>query len=159
MKSMKVIAGIVAVVLVIGLILGLMKLTDHSKEFRQALYSGNTALVEKMIKEHPSLANAKDIDGQEKGWTPLHVAAYSGDVEMVKVLLNHHAKVDAVDKRGLTPLLWTAFEGKQEVAAVLLSNGADINARGRDGRTTLDLAKNTLNEKMIQLLRERGAKE
>jgi ankyrin repeat protein len=159
MKAMKVIAGIVVAVLVIVLVLGVMKLTDHSKEFRKALYSRNTVLVEKMLKEHPSLANAKNIDGQEKGWTPLHVAAYSGDVAMTKVLLNHHAKVDAVDNRGLTPLLWTAFEGKEEVAGVLLSNGADINARGKDGRTTLDLAKNTLNEKMIQLLRERGAKE
>ncbi|EEF58825.1 ankyrin repeat domain-containing protein [Pedosphaera parvula] len=159
MKSLKVIVAAAGVLVLAVVVLVMLKMADHTKEFRNALYSGNVALVEKLLKEHPSLANVKNVDGQEKGWTPLHVAAYVGDAELAKVLLNHHAKVDAMDNRGLTPLLWTAFGGKEEMAAVLLSNGADVNARGKDGRTTLDLAKNTLNEKLIQLLRERGAKE
>jgi ankyrin repeat protein len=158
-KSLKVIVPFLVALLVLGLGFAWWKLTDHTKELRRALYSGNVALTEKLLNQHPSLANAKDIDGQEKGWTPLHVAAYTGDAEMVRVLLKHHAKVDARDKRDLTPLLWTAFGGKEDVAQVLLSNGADVNARGKDGRTTLDLAKNTLNDKLIELLRERGAKE
>ncbi|MDB6122483.1 MAG: proteasome non-ATPase regulatory subunit 10 [Pedosphaera sp.] len=158
MKSLKVIIPLL-VVLALALVFGVWKLTDHTKEFRNALYSGNKELVEKMLKQHPSLANAKNIDGHERGWTPLHVAANTGDVEIAKVLLNHHARVDERDNRGLTPLLWTAFGGKDEVAAVLLSNGADVNARGKDGRTTLALAKISLDNKLIALLRERGAKE
>ena len=55
--------------------------------------------------------------------------------------------------------IWPDALGKDEVAAVLLSNGADVNARGKDGRTTLELAKISLDNKLIALLRERGAKE
>jgi ankyrin repeat protein len=82
-----------------------------------------------------------------------------GSPEIIKVLLAHHANTEARDKRGLTPLLWTAFVGKPDAAAALLSGGADINAKGRDGRTTLDQAKISMNQELITLLRERGAKE
>lgn len=159
MKSGKVILGIIGALLVVVLALVIWKLTDHTKEFRNALYSGNVEKVEKMLKQHPSLANAKNIDGKKEGWAPLHVAAYHGDAALAKVLLDHHAKVNARDDHERTPLLLTAFGGKEEVAAVLLSNGADVNARGRDGRTTLDHAKITLNGKLVELLRERGAKD
>jgi ankyrin repeat protein len=158
MKSLKIIGPIV-IVLVLAAVFGIWKLTDHTKEFRNALYSGNAERVEKLLKAHPSLVNAKNIDGRGKGSTPLHIAAESGDVEVAKVLIDHHARLDERDNRGLTPLLWTAFGGKDEMAALLLSSGADVNARGKDGRTTLELAKISLNSKLTALLRERGAKE
>jgi ankyrin repeat protein len=142
---------------------------NQTVEFERALYSGNVSRVEELLKSHPSLANAKNMESEwqvtgrkqvpANGWTALHVAAYLGDPEMVKLLVKYHANVNARDKRGLTPLLWTAFGGHSDSAAVLLSNGADINARGPDGRSTIDLAKLSLDSKMLDLLRERGAKE
>lgn len=159
MKSMKVIIGIVGAVLVVALGLVIWKMTDHTKEFRNALHSRNVGQVEKLLKQHPSLANARNMDGEDKGWTPLHWVAYHGDTRMAKVLLNHHAKTNLRDALDRTPLLLSAFRGNEEVAALLLSNGADINARGRDGRTALDHARITLNLKLAELLRERGAKD
>jgi ankyrin repeat protein len=148
--------------IVVGLVLFVLfeRFTDHTAEFRRALYSGNLSRVEDLLKAHPSLANAKNMDrGSGNGWEPLHVAANLGDPDLVKLLVRYGAKVDARDNRGLTPLLWTAFAGRHDAAAALLSNGADINARGPDGRTTLELAKLSLDNKLIELLRERGAKE
>ena len=145
-----------------------LKLSDHTAEFRDALMSGNVSRVESLLKKHPSLANATGMDFSHanwgkpvvtEGWTPLHLAAYMGDAEMIKLLARNHAKMNQKDKGGLTPLLWTAFGGKHEAAAALLANGADINARGRDGRSTLDLAKLSLDDKLIELLRRNGAKE
>ncbi len=159
MKSLKfIIPGVVAIILVaIGF--WIARATDHRADLRRYIYTGNTQGLEELLKKHPSAVNATDVDTEGKGWTPLHMAAYTGNPAIIKVLLDHHAKTETRDNRGLTPLLWTAFVGKPEAAAALLSGGADINARGRDGRTTLEQAKISLNQQMIELLRERGAKE
>ncbi|HEX3798605.1 MAG TPA: ankyrin repeat domain-containing protein [Verrucomicrobiae bacterium] len=155
MKSWKIIVSIAIVAAVVAFVF--LRTANHTVEFRRALYSGDISQVEKLLQAHPTLANA-DVD-PSKGWTPLHVAANLGDPDLVKLLVHYGAKVDVRDKRGLTPLLWTAFAGRRDAAAALLSNGADINARGPDGRTTLDLAKLSLDNSLIDLLRERGAHE
>jgi ankyrin repeat protein len=161
MKFKKIII-LITIVVAVALFFLLRRATDHTAEFRRALYSGNISRIEDLLHSHPSLANATGMGYQDKkdiGWTPLHVAANLGDPDLVKLLVRYGAKVEARDKRGLTPLLWTAFAGRRDAAAALLSNGADINARGPDGRTTLDLAKLSLDNSLIELLRERGAKE
>jgi ankyrin repeat protein len=142
---------------------------DTRKEFRDALYSGNHDRVEALLKAHPALANARHMDysrGERPNpvaladnWTPLHVAAYLGDADLIRLLMKYHADPNATDQRGLTPLLWTAFGGKHAAAAALLQNGANVNARGPDGRTTLDLAKLSLDTELLDLLRQYGAKE
>ena|SRR5579859_5039673 len=145
-----------------------LKLNDHTAEFREALFRGDHERVEALLKKHSSLANSTGMDFSNlkwgkpvvvDGWTPMHLAAYMGDAEMIKLLARYHAKVDIKDKRGLTPLLWTAFGGKREAAAALLASGADINARGSDGRSTIDLAKLSLDSDLVDLLRQHGAKE
>lgn len=159
MKALKfMIPAVVVIALIVAGFL-IAKATDHRAELRRYIYTGNTQGLDELLTKHPSAANVANVDTEGKGWTPLHMAAYTGNPAIIKVLLDHHAKTEARDKRGLTPLLWTAFVGKPEAAAALLSGGADINAKGRDGRTTLDQAKITLNQDLIALLRERGAKE
>jgi hypothetical protein len=135
------------------------KATDRRPQLSRLIYSGNAKALDEFLTKHPSLSNAKNVDWEGKGMTPLHLAAYMGNSEILKVLLDHHANTEARDKRGLTPLLWTTFVGNPQAAAALLSGGADINAKGRDGRTALEMAKLSLNQEMIALLRERGAKE
>jgi ankyrin repeat protein len=153
-----IISAVVLIVVAVSVFF-VWRATDHRAELRNLLMRGDAKGLDELLTKHPSLANAKNVDGQGQGWTPLHAAAYMGDTEILKVLLAHHANTEARDKRGLTPLLWTTFGGKPQAAAALLSGGADINAKGRDGRTALEQAKITLNQEMINLLRERGAKE
>jgi hypothetical protein len=163
------VAALIAVVLVItALVFWLLRLSDHTVEFRDALLAGDHDRVEALLKKHSSLANATGMDLNKfkwgkpvvvDGWTPLHLAAYVGDAEMIKQLAHYHANVNVKDKSGLTPLLWTVFGGKRDAAAALLECGADINARGKDGRSTIDLAKLSLDNQLIELLREHGAKE
>ena len=162
MKWAKVYILLIAIAVIVGFFFLVRHLTDHTDDFRDAVYSGNLEDVEELLKAHPSLINTDTLDDgspRTAGFTALHVAAVRNNVKMIDLLVQHHAKLDARDKHGLTPLLWTAFSGQREAAAALLSDGADINARGLDGRTTLDLAKLSLDTKLIELLRERGAKE
>ena len=161
-------AIVVGAVAVAALIIWIIKLGDHTAEFRDALLSGDHDRVEALLKQHSSLANAKGMDFNNfksgrpvvvDGWTPVHLAAFVGDAEMIKLLARYRANVNVKDKSGMTPLLWTAFGGKRDAAAALLESGADINARGKDGRSTIDLAKLSLDNQLIDLLREHGAKE
>jgi ankyrin repeat protein len=100
--------------------------------------------------------------------TPLHSAAYYGDVEMVQVLLGYGVDVNAQD-RGWTPLHDAASNGSRhlripnivqssrDVTRILLEHGADVNARRNDNTTSLHDAARNENAEVIPVLLEHGA--
>src|SRR5690606_33374337 len=74
------------------------------------------------------------------GRKPLMLAARSGRVEAVRILLEHGADPNASEiERGTTALMQAADQGHADVMAVLIEHGADIAERTlpvfRDGRT------------------------
>ncbi|XP_058808530.1 serine/threonine-protein phosphatase 6 regulatory ankyrin repeat subunit A-like [Phymastichus coffea] len=57
------------------------------------------------------------------GSTPLHAAAASGSPELVRILLEHGANVNAKDLNGVTPLHRTlAFKEPEKIGQILLSS-------------------------------------
>jgi ankyrin repeat protein len=63
-----------------------------------------------------------------EGGTPLHTAAFTGDVEVADLLLAYGADPSATDKKGRTPLELARGEKNVEVAALLHRS---ITNRGR----------------------------
>ena len=62
--------------------------------------------------------------------TPLMLAAYEGETELVRQLIEHGADVSARSSNGLTPLHKAAIEGKSlEVFELLIKSGVPVNAR------------------------------
>ena len=58
------------------------------------------------------------------------VASRTGNVDAMKVLLDHGADVNAKETlRGTTPLMWAADEGHAAAIQLLIQHGADIKAR------------------------------
>ncbi|XP_032526645.2 ankyrin repeat domain-containing protein 11 isoform X2 [Danaus plexippus] len=93
----------------------------------------------------------------ERGETPLHVAAIRGDHEQVKKLLDQGQNPDIPDFAGWTALHEACSYGWFEVVTVLVEGGANVNAKGLDDDTPLHDATTSGNLKMVELLIERGA--
>jgi ankyrin repeat protein len=75
------------------------------------------------------LANGAEVNNQILGapwkdYTPLHSAAFAGNAEVVRVLLEKGASVSAKAARGETPLSLAKSRGNAEVVKILLSVGA-----------------------------------
>ena len=75
------------------------------------------------------------------GWTVLHQAADWGNIEVLAVLLDRGAAIDATADGGWTALHRAAAGGYIRVVKVLLDYGANTDRRNADGETALDVAR------------------
>ncbi|CAH1262318.1 PPP1R27 [Branchiostoma lanceolatum] len=73
------------------------------------------------------------------GLTALHQAALDGNIDFVKLLVRHGAKVNCQDEDGWTPLHAAVAEGHPQVARFLLRSGARRSVRNADGDTPEEL--------------------
>ncbi|XP_069553502.1 ankyrin-3-like [Brachyistius frenatus] len=93
----------------------------------------------------------------ESGFTPLHIAAHYGNVNVSTLLLNRGAAVDFTARNGITPLHVASKRGNTNMVALLLDRGAQIDAKTRDGLTPLHCAARSGHDPALELLLERGA--
>ena len=88
-------------------------------------------------------------------------AAYNGEIEKVKALIESGADVNAWSNLGLgnhTPLMFAVYKGHFEVAKILIEAGADVNAVHSPDHTVLyhALESYQLSAEVIQLLVDSG---
>jgi len=87
--------------------------------------------------------------------SPLFIAAYTGNIQMVTLLLQHRADVmftHAVD--GSTPLMSAVLSKSLDCVQLLLANGADKSSVAKDGLTTaLSCAEALFEEDIVLALR------
>jgi len=98
-------------------------------------------------------------DGEQP--TPLHTAAWNGDLEIVHILLDsrHHYGVntEARDRKGKTPLQLACAEGHLPVARALLDHGADLETTDAERTTPLMWACFRQHRDVALFLIKRGA--
>ncbi|XP_059392576.1 ankyrin-2b isoform X22 [Carassius carassius] len=93
----------------------------------------------------------------ESGFTPLHIAAHYGNVNVATLLLNRGAAVDFTARNGITPLHVASKRGNTNMVHLLLDRGSQIDAKTRDGLTPLHCAARSGHDTAVELLLERGA--
>jgi ankyrin repeat protein len=100
--------------------------------------------------------NVEKRDTKEE--TPLYVAVESGDTELLTVLANGNANIDAICGLAQNTPLITAIKGKNtEIIKVLLDNNADVNLADHNGMSPLMVAATFENSDILDLLIEKGA--
>ena len=108
---------------------------------------GESPLMIAAIKGHLGPATKMIQRGAEvnkTGWTPLHYASSRAEpdsVEMVRLLLEHHAYIDAESPNRSTPLMLAAMYGHADAVRLLLEEGADPSLRNEQGLTAVDFAR------------------
>jgi uncharacterized protein len=104
---------------------------DESPLMMAAL-RGQIEMVRKLI--------ARDADVNKTGWTPLHYAATSAHLEIIELLLENHAYIDAESPNGTTPLMMAAQYGSPAAVKSLLEAGADATLKNQRGLGAIDFA-------------------
>lgn len=97
-----------------------------------AALAGDLELCQKLI--------AKGADVNKTGWTPLHYAATHGHLEVIRLLLDNFAYIDAASPNGTTPLMMAAQYGTTAATKLLLDEGADVTLKNQRNLTALDFA-------------------
>jgi ankyrin repeat protein len=83
---------------------------------------------------------ARKVDVNKTGWTPLHYAATGGHREIIRVLLDEHAYIDAESPNGTTPLMMAAKYADLPTVQLLLDEGADAEHQNQLHLTAADFA-------------------
>jgi len=93
------------------------------------------------------------------GLNCLHLAIRSGsdNYEMIKLLVDGKAQVNAKTNNGDTPLHYASYMGYVKSASVLIESGAILEERGQNHSTPLHFAAREGQIEIVRLLLEKGA--
>lgn len=94
----------------------------------------------------------------QKGNTALHIASLGGKEEVVKILVQHGANVNAQSLSGFTPLYMAAQENHDTVVKYLLANRANQSIATEDGFTPLAVALQQGHDKVVNVLLQNDSK-
>lgn len=100
------------------------------------------------LSDNPPSSELKALDAQfidvrdKQGWTPLIRAAYSGNLDLCRVLLQYGANPNVGNLNGTTPLMY-AFSGiaegnKNKIINELLRFGANVDQKDLFGKSLKD---------------------
>jgi ankyrin repeat protein len=129
-----------------------------------AAWGGHLQVV-KVLPEAGADPNAGDPGSTERGtgMTALHIAAShmprAVSLQLIEILFNGGADLEAIDFNGRTPLHRAAYHNKVGAARLLLEKGANIAARDSNGDTPLHSACMPRRdpERLLSVLLEWGA--
>ena len=146
-------------------------LLDHGPNAKLETKDGEMALVRAMSREDQDASTARvllecgvDVNARVKdNWTSLHWAAYKGNVEVVRALLDHGANAKLETEGGEMALHivsrgeYDSQEQGASTARLLLEHGADVNARRKDSWTSLHWAAFKGRVEVVRALLNHGA--
>ena len=139
--------------------MGALDWSAMDKEIISAAKKGDAAGVKALLAKDKGLTSAKDKDGS----TPLHCAAWKGHLEVVRILLEAGAEIEAQNQNshwGTTPLHAASHGNQKAVVELLIERGADVNAKSPLNKMTpLEHSAVHKAKAVADLLRKHGAKQ
>ncbi|XP_061352100.1 uncharacterized protein LOC133297054 isoform X2 [Gastrolobium bilobum] len=127
--------------------------TTAGDDLHAAARSGDLIAVQLILSSNPLAVNSRDKHSR----TPLHLAAFSGQAEVVSYLCKHKADVGASAMDDMAAIHFAAQKGHLEVIRALLSAGASVKASTRKGMTSLHYAAQGSHLELVKYLAKKGA--
>jgi ankyrin repeat protein len=125
---------------------------SFSQDIFEACRKGDTTEILIMIEINPDTVNVSN----EGGFTPLILASYRNQIQVVELLLNYKVKINSASGEG-TALMGACFKGNLEIVHLLLEHGADVNIPNELGTTCLMYAILGQNIDLVRILLKNGA--
>lgn len=122
-----------------------------AEKFTESLTSKNLKAAKEIMR------SGLDPNAKHEGAPVLYIAVRFGDMEMIKYLAEHGAKVDATDEMNITALIVAAHNGKKEAVQYLISKKADVNHIGDGGRSPTSVAAEQGHNDIVKILKAAGA--
>lgn len=111
---------------------------ELEKSFFEAIEAKDLDRVRELYNKYPNL-NLDCVDENEL--TPLQHACHTGQVELVKFLLDSGAGVNFTSRKdGYTPLMFAAISARADIVRLLLERGVDISPENCVNRTASQMA-------------------
>lgn len=120
--------AVIGVAILVVLIVLYLRLRQRRYVASQALLAaterGDLEQMQVLLKR--ANVNVRNV----QGWTPLHIAAISGDITLVELLLRHGADIHAESYVGATALDHAMTSGqRQDLVQLLQARGATHHAK------------------------------
>jgi len=107
---------------------------DHRTALMLACIEGKRDLTRDLLKHRMVKLQIGDRD--HIGFTCLHYAAKEGHMDVVRNLVENHAKVNAKDNEGVQALMLAAERGHFDSVRFLIAKKAEINGRCKEDAST-----------------------
>ena len=135
---------------------------DIMSELAKAVYVGDVALVQKLLRQGARVNAPSRVYDSERGvwrWElPAGTAARLGNSQVLKALLAAGALIDLSDPGiGKSPLHWACSRGHLDAARLLIEQGASVNKADFFSEVPLGEAVSRRDVAMVRLLLDGGA--
>ena len=111
------------------------------------------------------LRDGADLEEKYEGWTPLMKASEENSVEVLRMLIDKKANIEATNRKGRTALSFAAAPSDDGTKArptalqalrLLLESGADAKHKDDRGNTAKDYASRDKREDALEIFEEFG---
>ena len=109
------------------------------------------------VMELPEPRMEDHVDHPKNQQPSIHTASETGQIDVVRSLLDHGSHVDQRDHIGRTALIVASKNGKFPVTKLLIEHGADVNSRSLSGWTALHHASKRGHLDIVRLLLDHNA--
>ena len=128
-------------------LLGINFCFSQEKDIFTIARSGTVQEIMDLHKKNPETVNLKN----ENGFTPLILACYKGNIDVVNFLIKNSNTINTSSEMG-TALMAATVRGNVQIVTMLLENAANPNLTDEKGTTALMYAVQFKNVKNVALL-------
>jgi fucose 4-O-acetylase-like acetyltransferase len=122
-------------------------------DLHSAVFTGDL----ETIRQHVQAGSDLNVLEPSRASTPLITAAFIGNADAAKILIDAGAALNYQNADGSTALHTAAVFGKTDIAKMLIAAGTDLNTQNNNGATALHTAAFFCHKEIVKELLAKGA--